>query len=181
MKKILIMFFVLTASLTIYGCEKQEAESNIPEEKEYSASFVSDGKKAADFSLKTLDGKEVRLSDYKGKIVIVDFWATWCAPCRKGIPDLIEIQKEYKDKVVVIGISLDQQNTIKDLAPFIKQYGINYPVVLGTEQVVKDFGNIQAIPTSFVIDKAGNIIDTHVGLVPKSTYTEKINQLLKKS
>lgn len=181
MKNILIMFYLLIASVSLYGCEKQETNNNIPEVKESPASLMSDAKKAADFSLKTLEGKEVKLSDYKGKIVIIDFWATWCPPCRKGIPDLVELQKEFNDKLVVIGISLDQQNTIKDLAPFIKQYGINYPVVLGNEKVVRDYGNIQAIPTSFIIDQTGNIVDTHVGLVPKSTYTNKINRLLKKS
>jgi thiol-disulfide isomerase/thioredoxin len=181
MKNILIMFYLLIASVSLYGCENQETNNNIPEVKESSASITSDTKKAADFSLKTLEGKEVKLSDYKGKVVIIDFWATWCPPCRKGIPDLVELQKEFKDKLVVIGISLDQQNTINDLAPFMKQYAINYPVVLGNEKVVRDYGNIQAIPTSFIIDQAGNIVDTHVGLVPKSTYTNKINQLLKKS
>ncbi len=181
MKKILILIIALVSAVNILGCEKQQAENTLASEREHSFATASDSKRAADFALKTLDGKTVKLSDYKGKIVIIDFWATWCPPCRKGIPDLVEIQKQYKDKVVVIGISLDQQNTIKDLEPFIKQYGINYPVVLGDQKVVMDYGNIQAIPTSFIIDQAGNIVDTHVGLVPKSTYTSKIDQLLKKS
>ncbi|MCL6493725.1 MAG: TlpA family protein disulfide reductase [Ignavibacterium sp.] len=141
--------------------------------------FSSD-KKAADFKLKTLEGKEVKLSDYRGKIVIIDFWATWCPPCRKGIPDLISLQEEFKKDLVVIGISLDQQNTIKDLKPFIENYKINYPVVLGDEKVVKDYGGISAIPTSFIIDQKGNIVDSHIGLVPKTVYTDQIKSLLKK-
>lgn len=141
--------------------------------------FTSD-KKAADFKLKTLEGKEVKLSDYRGKIVIIDFWATWCPPCRKGIPDLISLQEEFKKDLVVIGISLDQQNTLKDLKPFIENYKINYPVVLGDEKVVKDYGGISAIPTSFIIDQKGNIVDTHIGLVPKTVYADKIKSLLKK-
>lgn len=141
--------------------------------------FASD-KKAADFKLKTLEGKEVKLSDYRGKIVIIDFWATWCPPCRKGIPDLISLQEEFKKDLVVIGISLDQQNTIKDLKPFIEKYKINYPVVLGDEKVVKDYGGISAIPTSFIIDQKGNIVDTHIGLVPKTVYADQIKSLLKK-
>jgi cytochrome c biogenesis protein CcmG/thiol:disulfide interchange protein DsbE len=166
------------------GCQNDKTEdsnTNVTSEENSYAPVANDVKKAADFNLKTLDGKDVKLSDYKGKIVIIDFWATWCPPCRKGIPDLVELQKEYKDNLVVIGISLDQQNTIKDLDPFIQNYGINYPVVLGTQKVVADYGNIQAIPTSFIVDQSGNIVDTHVGLVPKSTYTEKINKLLKRS
>ena len=181
MKQILIVLFITFFTFTTFGCQKQENDNNAPADENINVNVVSDGKKAADFDLKTLDGKSVKLSDYKGKIVIIDFWATWCPPCRKGVPDLISIQNEFKDNLVVIGISLDQQNTIKDLNPFIKSYGINYPVVLGTQQVVADYGNIQAIPTSFVVDQKGNIVDTHVGLVPKSTYTDLITKLLKKS
>lgn len=136
--------------------------------------------KAPDFKLKLTNGKDIKLSDYKGKIVIVDFWATWCPPCRKGIPDLIEIQKKYDKKLVVIGISLDT-DTKDDVIPFIKKYGINYPVAFGNMEVVQAYGNIQAIPTSFIIDQKGNIVDTHVGLVDKMVYINKIEQLLKKS
>ncbi len=141
---------------------------------------TSDKKKAPDFALKTLEGKTVKLSDYKGKIIIIDFWATWCPPCRKGIPDLIELQKAYSKDLVIVGISLDQERTLKDLKPFIENYGINYPVVLGNEKVVKDYGGVNAIPTSFVIDQKGFIIDSHVGLVPKSVYEDKIKMLLGK-
>lgn len=141
---------------------------------------TSDKKKAPDFALKTLEGKTVKLSDYKGKIIIIDFWATWCPPCRKGIPDLIELQKAYSKDLVIVGISLDQERTLKDLKPFIENYGINYPVVLGNEKVVKDYGGVNAIPTSFVVDQKGFIIDSHVGLVPKSVYEDKIKMLLGK-
>jgi cytochrome c biogenesis protein CcmG/thiol:disulfide interchange protein DsbE len=138
----------------------------------------NDNKKAPDFSLKTLEGKTVKLSDYKGKIVIIDFWATWCPPCRKGIPDLIDLQKSYSKDLVVIGISLDQERTLKDLKPFIENYGINYPVVLGDQKVVLDYGGINAIPTSFIVDQKGYIVDSHVGLVPKKVYEDKIKSLL---
>ncbi|HPO56692.1 MAG: TlpA disulfide reductase family protein [Ignavibacteriaceae bacterium] len=132
--------------------------------------------KAPDFALKSVDGKTVKLSDFKGKIVIVDFWATWCPPCRKGIPDLIQIQKEYPKDVVVIGISLDR-DTKSEVPAFVKNYGINYPVVYGDGKVDKNFGGIEAIPTAFVIDRNGNIVDKHVGLVPKSTYVNLIKKL----
>jgi cytochrome c biogenesis protein CcmG/thiol:disulfide interchange protein DsbE len=106
----------------------------------------------------------------------VDFWATWCPPCRKGIPDLIQIQKEYPKDVVVIGISLDR-DTKSEVPAFVKNYGINYPVVYGDGKVDKNFGGIEAIPTAFVIDRNGNIVDKHVGLVPKSTYVNLIKKL----
>ena len=135
--------------------------------------------KAPDFALKSFDGKTVKLSDYKGKVVIIDFWATWCPPCRKGIPDLISIQDEYKKDVVIIGISLDGEKTIKDVPGFVKSYAINYPIVYGNEKVVNDYGGIEGIPTAFVVDKKGNIVDKHVGLVQKDTYISKIKELLK--
>lgn len=132
--------------------------------------------KAPDFALKNLDGKVVKLSDFKNKIVIVDFWATWCGPCRKGIPDLVSIQKEYGKDVVVIGITVDDE--LAEVPPFAKKYNINYPILYADKKVIKDFGGIEAIPTSFIIDKKGNIVDKHVGLVAKSVYEKKIKELM---
>ncbi len=138
-----------------------------------------DENKAPDFTLKSFDGKTVKLSDYKGKVIIIDFWATWCPPCRKGIPDLISIQNDYKNDVVIIGISLDGEKTLKDVPGFVKSYAINYPIVYGDDKVVAAYGGIEGIPTAFVVDKKGNIVDKHVGLVPKDTYVNKIKELLK--
>lgn len=169
---ILGIFLVLSLVANGYNVDRK-----LPSE---SAGYFGGSEKAPDFQLKSVDGKTIKLSDYKGKIVIVDFWATWCPPCRRGIPDLVSIQKEFKGKVVIIGISLDGEQTIKDVPGFIKNYEINYPIVYGNEKVVADYGNIQSIPTAFVIDKKGNIVDTHVGLVPKENYVNKIKELLKK-
>lgn len=134
--------------------------------------------KAADFTLKNAGGgMDVKLSDYKGKVVILDFWATWCPPCRKGIPDLIELQKKYGDKVVVIGVSVDDQNTIGEVPGFIKSMNINYPVAYANSEIAAAYGGIEAIPTSFIIDQDGNIVEKHVGLVDISVYENAINQL----
>lgn len=135
--------------------------------------------KAPDFALTSTEGKTVKLSDYKGKIVIVDFWATWCPPCRKGVPDLIDLQSKYKEKLLIIGISLDYGKTKDDVKPFIKNYGINYPVVYYDEKVLNDYGGIESIPTSFIIDSEGNVVNKHVGLYPKYIYEEEIKELLK--
>ena len=163
----------------MYGCNNSNTKSEITKNNLLATAKSEMGNNAApDFTLYTLDGEEVRLSDYLGKVVILDFWATWCAPCRKGIPDLISIQNEYKDELVVIGISLDQPATQDKLVPFIESYGINYPVVLGNIEVSDAYGNIQAIPTSFIIDQEGNIINKHIGLIPKSILAEEINSLL---
>lgn len=168
-------FFVLAIILSVsgysYDLRNQSTETNVK------VTLKDD--KAPEFSLKSVDGKTVKLSDYKGKVVIIDFWATWCPPCRKGIPDLISIQNEFKDKVVIIGISLDREKTIKDVPGFVKNNGINYPVVYGDDKVVIDYGGIQSIPTSFVVDKNGTVVDMHVGLVSKDTFVNKIKELLK--
>jgi thiol-disulfide isomerase/thioredoxin len=176
MKKNLILFFLILFGIGIIGCKKNEKvqpinKTNPPIENKESAGL------APNFDLTSTDGKNVKLSDFRGKVVIVDFWATWCPPCRKGIPDLIELQNEFKDKLVVIGVSLDQ-DTKPDVVPFIKKYGINYPVVYGTNQVIMDYGSINAIPTSFVINKEGKIVDKHIGLVPKSDLETKIKEIL---
>ncbi len=126
-------------------------------------------------------GKMLSLSSYSGKVVILDFWATWCPPCRKGIPDLIELKKKYKDKIEIIGLSVDEmsRNTKSKVVPFIKEYGINYPIVYADMKVVQGYGGINSIPTSFIIDTKGNIVQKHVGLAPKQTLEEEINKALK--
>ena len=140
-----------------------------------------DNKKAPNFTLMDINGNEVTLSDYKGKVVILDFWATWCGPCRMSIPDLISIQSEYQDDLVIIGISLDDGRTLGDVKPYANSVGINYPVVFGTMDVVNDYGNIYAIPTSFIIDQSGKIVTSHIGLVPKKIIKGEINSLLGKT
>ena len=144
----------------------------------FSNTAFAQSKKAPDFSLKSVDGKTVKLSDYKNKVVLIDFWATWCPPCRRGIPDLIELQKEFKKDLVVLGISVDS-DTKGDVPAFVKGYGINYPIVYGDQGTAKLFGGVSGIPTSFLVDKKGNIVDKHVGLVPKETLAIGIKKLIK--
>lgn len=162
----LILILMLALSINVFSGDRTEIKN--------------EGNKAPNFSLKSTKGKTINLTDYKGKIVILDFWATWCPPCRKGIPDLISIQKKYKKNVVVIGVSLDGDKTIKDVPKFIKDYKINYPIVYGDDKVVADYGGIRSIPTSFMIDKKGNVADMQVGLVEKEIFINKIKELLKK-
>lgn len=129
------------------------------------------------WELKDLDGKSVKSSDFAGKVVILDFWATWCGPCRMEIPGFIELQKQYADKgLVVIGVSLDQDGA-SAVKPFIEKMGINYPIALGDEAVVSAFGGIEGIPTTFIIDRAGNIVRKHVGYAPKAEFEADIKPL----
>ena len=132
------------------------------------------------FTLPGTDGNLINLADYKGKIVIVDFWATWCPPCRKGIPDLIDLKKKYGNDLVIIGVSVDTDSK-DEVVPFIKEYGINYPVVYGNMSVYAQYGGIRSIPTSFIINQEGKVFKKYVGLIPKTTYMSDINSLMEKS
>jgi cytochrome c biogenesis protein CcmG/thiol:disulfide interchange protein DsbE len=172
-----ILISLLFIALITISANNNFAENNLLIKNKITNSV--DNKKAPDFSLTGTDGKIIKLSDFKGKVIIIDFWATWCPPCRKGIPDLIELQKEFGKKVVVIGISLDQEKS--DVPPFMKKMGINYPVAYGTPEVFRLYADEDAIPHSFIIDRKGNLVDQHIGLVDKSEYSELIKKLLKKS
>jgi len=125
----------------------------------------------------------LKLSDLKGKVVLVDFWATWCAPCREGIPDLVELKNEFKDKdIEIVGISVDALTrggaTAGDVVPFIAANKINYPIVRGDGSVIDAFGGIKSIPTSFLIDKEGKIIAKYESLVSKEMYIKDIKSVL---
>jgi cytochrome c biogenesis protein CcmG/thiol:disulfide interchange protein DsbE len=130
------------------------------------------------WQLQDLDGKTVQLSDFKGKVVVLDFWATWCPPCRGEIPDFIALQNQYKDQgLVVVGVSLDQGGP-GVVSSFAKTEGMNYPVVMGTDDVAALYGDIQAIPTTFVIDRTGKVVAKHVGGTDKGTFEDEIKKAL---
>ncbi|MCF7796551.1 MAG: TlpA family protein disulfide reductase [Lentisphaeria bacterium] len=138
---------------------------------------TSSAQTAPDFSLPDINGKAVSLSEFEGKIVIVDFWATWCGPCKMEIPGFVKLQEKYKDDLVIIGISLDQ-NGPKAVVPFAQEYKINYPVVYGNGEVVKAYGGVNGIPTTFVIDRKGNIQRKYVGYRADSVFEADIKELL---
>lgn len=134
---------------------------------------------APGWELQSVDGKTVRSSDFHGKVVVLDFWATWCPPCRAEIPGFIELQKQYeKQGLVVIGVSLDQGGA-ETVKAFARKFEVNYPIVLANEKVVSDFGGVEAIPTTFVIDQQGRIVSKHIGLSSKDEFVKEIQPLLK--
>jgi peroxiredoxin len=124
--------------------------------------------RAPDFTLLDVNSKMVNLSEFKGKMVLINFFATYCPPCRAEIPDFIKLQDKYRDKgFVVVGISTDED--WKEVLPdFIKRKGMNYPVLIATSKVVKDYGNVYALPTSFLLDKEHNIIKKFTGMISES-------------
>ena len=134
--------------------------------------------KAPNFSLKTYDGKIIELAKLKGHVVVVNFWATWCPPCRAEIPDFIKVYDANKSKgLEIIGISLDEDGWSK-VNPFVEKYKMNFPVVLGTMEIVRLYGGIEGIPTTFVVDKDGYIAGMQVGMLSKEALEQKVNSLL---
>jgi thiol-disulfide isomerase/thioredoxin len=130
-------------------------------------------RKAVDpITVRTIDGKDISLAGLRGKVVIVNFWATWCPPCREEIPDLIALQSKYKDQLQVIGVSQDEAPASM-VAQFASEHAMNYPVVMDTPELERLFTNVHALPTSFVIDRDGRIAQRHVGMLNASlTETE---------
>ena len=141
------------------------------------SSALEVGEKAPDFSLRDTNGKQVSLSDFSGKVVILDFFASWCPPCRQEIPDFIALEKAYSDKgFSMVGVALVSAQDAKD---FAGKYGINYPVLIDDGKVSDAYGPIRSIPTTFVLDKSGKIAKLYIGFRPKSVFEADIKELLK--
>jgi len=133
--------------------------------------------KAPNFTLKTFDGKTIELDKMKGRVVVLNFWATWCGPCRKEIPGFMEVYEKYKSKgLEIVGVSLDRNgwNVVK---PYIEKRQVNYPIVVGDFELADAYGGINAIPSTFIVDKKGNIARQHVGYLSKEELENKIKDL----
>jgi len=135
------------------------------------------GEKAPEFSLPDINGKTVSLSDFKGKVVILDFFASWCPPCRQEVPDFIELEKSYGDKgFAMVGVAVVTASEAKD---FANNMGINYPVLVDDGKVSNVYGPIRSIPTTFVLDKNGKVAKFYIGFRPKEVFEKDIQELLK--
>ena len=126
--------------------------------------FFSDPARVPAVSMKTLDGQTISTADWRGKVTIVNFWATWCPPCRAEIPDLLALQEKYRGQVQIIGISQDEDPPAV-VQQFADRFHINYPIVMSTPEIEKAFPGIYALPTSFIVDREGRVVQKHVGLL----------------
>jgi len=135
-------------------------------------------KTAPDFRLKDADGRVVHLSDYRGKVVIVDFWATWCGPCRIEIPWFMDLQRRDKDRgFEVLGVAMDDEGW-EVVKPFVADLKMNYRVVVGDDATSQLYGGVDALPTTFLIDREGKIAAVHVGLASRRDFEDGIEELL---
>ena len=153
------------------ACRPQEAGKKVVRDDK-------DRKAAPEFELKDASGNVVKLSNFRGKVVLLDFWATWCGPCAIEIPWFVDFQRKYKDKgFEVVGVSMDDDGW-KAITPFVTEKKINYRIILGDDKTGDLYGGVEALPTTFVIDRDGRIASVHVGLTGKKDFEDAIEKLL---
>ena len=139
---------------------------------------AKDRQPAPEFILAGADGAEIRLSSYKGKVVMLNFWATWCTPCLAEIPWFVEFQRTHSARgLAVVGISMDEDGW-KSVRPFMETQKINYPVAIGDEALAQKYGGIESLPETLLIDREGRIASRHVGIVAKGDYEKELIQIL---
>ncbi len=171
---ILIVVAVVISLMLVFGIEK--TRHNRP-----AKGSNLQGKPAPDFSLSSLDGKTLKLSDYRGKAILLNFWATWCEPCKIEMPWFVELQKQYGPKgLQVLGVAMDDTDP-KDIVDFAHKMGVNYPIAVGKEAVGDQYGGIPYLPSTFYIDRDGRVVDRVYGLVSRSEIEDDIKKALSSS
>ncbi|MCB1019432.1 MAG: TlpA family protein disulfide reductase [Acidobacteria bacterium] len=171
-----VLSVALLAALFTFGCSQSSVSTETAEAAQ--AAGKEAPKAAPDFTLTDADGNEVTLSKLKGQVVLLNFWATWCGPCKIEMPWFIDFQRQYKDRgFTVVAVSLDEEGW-DVVRPYAEEMQFNFPVVVGNDDLAEKFGDMYALPTTFVINKQGEIVDTHTGLVDRTVYEEEIESLL---
>jgi peroxiredoxin len=139
----------------------------------------SAGPAKLDFTVKDMNGASVTLADYKGKVILLNFWATWCGPCKLEIPAFVELYDQYKDQgFVILGMLTDDTPSADELRAFVTEYKMNYPILYSQEEISDAFGPIYGIPTSFFIGRDGSICEKHMGPATKTEFERTLKSLL---
>jgi len=181
----LLATLALASAVLVAGCSKNGAPPAAGERVDDTAgaenategtptlALLKEPMDVAPFTVTDLDGKTISFADLKGKVVLVNFWATWCPPCRAEIPDLVKLQEKYRDKLVILGVSEDEDASPQEVKAFGAEQKMNYPIVMLTPELSKIFKGVAALPTTFVIDPEGRIRQRHVGMLrPETTELE---------
>ncbi len=180
---IFVLFVVVAITALLFSgklLRRQDQDSTHASQQTTSIRAPKKGDMAPDFTLKVLGekGKTMQLSSLKGKGVIVNFWATWCEPCKIELPWLVELQKKYgPEGLQIIGVA-DDESGEKSISAFAQKMGINYPILLGTDQVADQYGGLDGLPTSFFIDRSGKVVDVLIGIDSESRLEDSIKKSL---
>lgn len=169
MKKFLFIFTIfLILTITLLSCTSKNENTNNSFDQTLPSGFIEKDKRveAYDFGLSTIDGGYITLNEFKGKVVLLDFWAEWCGPCKRATPIIVSLYNKYKDKgFVAIGMNLDNESDFDKVIDYIKQSKINYPITIKGFYVAQKYG-IKGIPRFFLIDKEGKIALSIEGVIP---------------
>jgi len=140
--------------------------------------FASNGELMPPFLVNDVEGRLLSTAEWRGKVVIVNFWATWCPPCREEIPEMIDLANRYGDRLQIVGVSEDDDATPDEVREFAHNEKINYPIVMGSGGISREYGGVPALPTSFLVDTNGRVVQKHVGLYPTAVYDREVRALL---
>jgi len=169
----------LAPALPVYAQTSPPTSAPVHQKNRGSISGSARLRVAPDFTLKSLDGETVRLADFRGKVVVLNFWATWCAPCKLLTPSLVELQNEYGPQGLrTIGITMDDDATKVEIGEFADKLRVNYPLLIGNEKVAEAYGGLPALPETFFIGRDGKIVDSIIGLKGKAEIEGMIKKAL---
>jgi len=167
-KRLIIYGIVALCLLGLYVAGRRTAQKPKP---------TASGNASPEFTVTDIDGKKRSLSDYRGKVVLLDFWATWCTPCRAEIPHFVEMQQKYGPQgFQVVGISMDDD--AKPVKEFYRQFNMNYPVAVGDDKLAQSFGGVLGLPVNFIIDREGRIHAKYLGATDVSVIDKAVSALL---